>query len=533
MASASLVVNMPPSGNGEEIVQLVAASGRAEARDQSAWWTRGSFALFLVLLSTVSLILPLVPPLVDVPGHIGRLYLMRGGSPFLDQFYSPGSWPVGNMGADMLIVPLAQVLGIEAASRVVILLIPPATVAAMLWVAREAHRELPPTAAFAVPLAYAQPFLFGFINYSVGLVVALGTFAVWLRLGNAGRLRARAVVMPGLALLTFLAHGTAWGILGLMSFAAEMMRNRDRGDRWAQALGRSILHCLPLALPLVTLLFWGAGSGGLTADWFGLSQKAQIITIFRDRWMIVDLASLFILGALLLHARGNPNLGWSRPLVGASVLLLLAFLLLPGRLFGSGYTDMRVAPVMLMLMVLAIGRRRDADPRAAQRLAIAAVGFAVVRLGCVAVSLHLAAERHEQLLVTLEHLPKNSRLAALVYRAPGEWSLPRNDHIGSLAIVRRDSFSNDQWEVEGGTSVDIHYPAAGRFQDDSSLVSDGVNFPTIEQALAQLPIKAFDALWLVDSAPRPTPTGWSLVHHAPGSALYLRTDQAGRRATHP
>jgi hypothetical protein len=481
-------------------------------------------------------LLPAIPPLVDVPGHIGRLHLMLGGSPFLDRFYSPGSWPIGNLGVDMFVLALGPAMGAEMATRIIVTLIPPLTVAAMLWVAREAHGRLPPTAAFAVPLAYSHPFLFGFVNYSIGVAFALLTFAVWLRLGNAGRLRARALIMAPLALITFVAHVSAWGLLGLMAFGAEVARRRDGEESWPRAIVRSVVQCLPLALPLILLLLWRSGAGGETSGWFNFILKAnRISTIFRDRWMAVDLASLFVVLAMLLYARDRRDLRWSRPLTGAALLVLLAFLIIPGWLFGSAYADMRIAPVMLILIVLAVGVRPGADRRHLHWLAVAAVSFAALRLGAVSVSLHIAADEHRQLLSALDHLPPRSRLVVLVDHRGNRWPLQRNDHIGSMAIARRDSFSNDQWELEGGTTVLIHYPAAGEFQSaDSQMVAEGnSNVPSMDQALAALPTDAFDALWLVDSVARPDPKGWVRIYHAPGNDLYLRGPQAGRRTTQP
>ncbi len=80
----------------------------------------------------------------------------------------------------------------------------------------------------------------------------------------------------------------------------------------------------------------------------------------------------------------------------------------------------------------------------------------------------------------------------------------------------------------------IHHPAAGRFESDNSQqVADGSNVASMEQSLAELPIGAFDALWLIDSVPRAEPKGWVRIYHAPGNDLYLRADHAGRRTTQP
>lgn len=505
--------------------------------ERAAWWQTRPFVACLVLLSVIPLLLPTVPPLVDVPGHIGRLHLMLGGSAFLSKFYSPGTWPIGNLGVDLLVMAIGRFTGAELATRIIVTLIPPATVLAMLWVAREAHGRLPPTAAFAVPLAYSHPFLYGFVNFSLAVVFALATFAMWLKLGRQTRFRTRAFVMVPLALATFVAHVSAWGLLGLLAFASESARERARGTTWLRTIKTSALRCLPLALPLIILLLWraGAGAGGATSGWFDpLDKVGRLMTVLRDRWLAIDLISLSVVITLLFYAWRSREAHFSRLLAWPAGLVLVAFLALPSTLFGSSFADMRIAPAMLILGVLSVNVAPAVDRRHAGWLAMFAVGFAIIRLTSVSLSLHLAANRHHELLAALDHLPRQSRVAVLVDHRSDWWPLPRNDHIGSMAIVRRDSFSNDQWDLEGGTSVRVHYPAAGRFMsDDSQIVAPHSNASSLQRALADLPRSAFDALWIVDSAPRQHPVGWLPIYQAPGNALYVRSDQAGRRATQP
>jgi hypothetical protein len=319
-----------------------------------------------------------------------------------------------------------------------------------------------------------------------------------------------------------------------MAFGSEVARRRRAGEPWPATVKRAILQCLPLALPLVVLLLWRSGASGGTERWFDLVQKLfWVLAVLRDRWLVIDLASLAIIAALLASPRYLRDLHWSSTLALPAGLILVAFLALPVVLFGSGYADMRIMSALVMLMVLSVGPRAGTEPRHAQAIAIVACGFAVLRLAAVAASLDLAADRHRQLLAALDHVPLRSRLAVLVDHGGNSWPLPRNDHFGSMAIARRDSFSNDQWELAGGTSLMIHHPAAGRFESDESQLVDDRGSRTMARSLKELPVDAFDALWLIDSAPRPDPLGWVRIYHAPGNDLYLRADQAGRRATQP
>ena len=149
------------------------------------WWEGRPFVAAMILLAFVPLIYPVIPPLVDLGGHMGRYKVAvdLANSPILQQWFSFRWLPIGNLGVDLLVVPLSKLMGVELATKLIVMSIPPMTVAGMLWVAREVHNRLPPTAAFALPLAFGHPFMFGFINFALSMALALLAFGLWLRLG--------------------------------------------------------------------------------------------------------------------------------------------------------------------------------------------------------------------------------------------------------------------------------------------------------------------------------------------------------------
>ena len=159
------------------------------------WWQERWFVAALILLAAVPLLYPAIPPLVDLPGHMGRyrIELDLGRSLELQRYYGFQWELIGNLGVDLLVYPLAKLFGLEVAVKMIAMSIPPMTVAGLLWVAREVHNRLPPTALFALPFALGHPFLFGFVNFTLSIALALLAFGLWLRLAKLGRLRLRAI----------------------------------------------------------------------------------------------------------------------------------------------------------------------------------------------------------------------------------------------------------------------------------------------------------------------------------------------------
>jgi hypothetical protein len=193
------------------------------------WWQTRTFVACVALASIIPLLWPEVPPLVDLPGHMGRyrVQLAIGDNPWLSQWYDFRWQLIGNLGIDLLIVPLAPIFGLQLAVKLIVMAIPALTVTGLLWIAREVHGRIPATALFALPLAYSYPFQFGFVNFALAMALALNMFALWLRLGRLERLRLRTILfVPGSCLL-WLCHTFGWGVLGVLAFSAELIRQHD------------------------------------------------------------------------------------------------------------------------------------------------------------------------------------------------------------------------------------------------------------------------------------------------------------------
>ena len=475
--------------------------------DGTPWWERRWTLALLVLVSAVPLLAPDIAPLVDLPGHLGRYHIQLelARSPALQRFYGFKWALIGNLGIDLLVIPLSKLFGLELAVKLVVLAIPPTTVAAFLLVAREAHGRLPPTALFVPPLAYGYPFMFGFVNFCLSMALAFLAFALWLRLGRLGRTQLRAALFVPIAVMVWIAHAFGWGTLGVLAFAAEAARQRGLGRSRAAAAMRGAVHAMALGTPFLLMLVWrtGAVEGG-TGDWFNMETKLHyFMLLLRDRWQAFDQLSILILLLVVFAGwRGR----WARPsnaLVLGAGLLFPLYLLLPRILLGSAYADMRLAPYLLATAVLAAGLSPDVPLRRARLIAAAGLAFALVRMGATTWSLFDHSRGFERELAALDRLPRGARVAAFVGKScNASYALARKDHLPSIATVRRDAFSNDQWALAGAQLLRVDHPAAGRFaRDPSQLVTErpcAGEWLSLDQSLRRLPRDAFDHVWLID-----------------------------------
>jgi hypothetical protein len=496
------------------------------------WWETRPFVAVIILLSAVPLMYPANPPLVDLFGHMGRyrVQLDLASSPWLQQFYDFKWTLIGNLGVDLLVIPLSGIFGLELAVKLIVLAIPPMTVAGFLWVAREVHHRLPPTAMFALPFVYSFPFLFGFTNFTLAMALAFLAFGLWLRLGRLGRTRLRALLFVPISFIIFVTHAFGWGALGLLAFSAEAVRQHDKGIGWWKAGLRAAPHALVMIGPAFLMLAWRSNvQQGSTADWFNLDAKLWwVFMALRDRWKWFDEASVALAGIVLAIALFSKRLTYSRNLAFSALVLLAGFLVLPRIIFGSAYADMRLAPFMIATALLAIRFRGETYMPTAQRLAWLGLGFYVLRIGATTISLAMAADDQTAKLQALDHVPRGARMVALAGQACDKrWELPRNSHLGSMAIVRREAFSNDQWIIEGANLLSIRYRQAGYFMADPSqqvrppACANRERWP-VNRALAAIPRDAFDYVWLLDPPPFDPKLldGMTPIWRGEGSLLY-------------
>ena len=301
----------------------------------SGWWTRNWYIAFLAIISIVPLIQPTVPPLIDLMGHMGRyrVEISDPSSPLLTRYYSFNWALMGNLGVDLLIVPMAKIFGLELGVKLIVMTVPPLTILGLLLVAREVHGRLPATAGLVAPFGYCWPFQWGFINYVFAMALTLNAFAFWLYLARVGRLRLRAGLFVPIGCLIWLAHGFAWGVLGLLAFSAEIVRMRDvEGRGYGESLWRGALHCLPLAPPMLLMVMWRSGAvAGKTTDWFNwIAKYVYLISALRNHWMNFDIVLVALLILFVLF--GISSIGWRdygfrmrRTLGVATLVLVIAF----------------------------------------------------------------------------------------------------------------------------------------------------------------------------------------------------------------
>lgn len=255
-----------------------------------------------------------LPPLIDYPNHLARLFVLASlpGDPELAKFYAPHWSVIPNLALDLAGPPLMDVLPVYAAGR---LLIAVAVLLPVIGTVAYASALGGRWWALGVGLvAWNNCLLYGFINFSIALGLALLLAAAWLRWRESRPFRAVAIAAFG-ALVLFACH-----LMGLVFFAVlisgtELFRVLERGRSAGVTQGRLpvMVGEGPPSKPFLGPAPQGVDGGPaatMTAVWRDRAAGGAPVALLPEAFRRgLPLALVFAVPALLYAASDLSQLG--------------------------------------------------------------------------------------------------------------------------------------------------------------------------------------------------------------------------------
>lgn len=459
-----------------------------------------ALGLLMALLSALPVVVTRLPQMGDYSAHLARYHVMIDGgrSTFLAQYYSfEWKW-TGNVGFDLAIGWFAPLFGLEAAGRILIMLIPLLTGLGILAVEWALRRRIGVGSLLAMTFIWTPSLIMGFVNFGLSMAAALLAFALWIEL--EGR-RWRWLPFLPIGIVVWACHVSGWGILGIMVFGYEWSRHKN----W-----RAFLAPWPLLLPVGPLLFGGGTKGILTyGNHVWIYKQAIWKRAMRDQIFWLDMATPLLVGAAVLAAFFTRKVDWR---LGWAVLILVVMTFaVPRRIVGGDYADYRLISTAFLVACLAIAWR---PPRWA--LYLAPLLF-LVRLGATTEAWYEGGQEMQQLLTTLDHLPQGAKVANVVAMERTDWPNNSFDHLAGYAVVRRDALTNVNFAIptihmlqvrEGGHA--FADPTQRLFYQRGKPI-DLTNFA---------PARMADYFWYIGKQePAALPPGAEVIYRTKGSLL--------------
>jgi len=456
--------------------------------------------VWLAWLSLLALALPVllvrVPPIVDYPNHLARLWLLMGGArlPPLSEFYAV-DWAGAstNLGIDLVAAALAPLVAAEPLTRALLLLalvLPP--LGALLLNRAVLGGWHPWLAGFGV-LAWNWTLVAGFLNFqlSIGaaLLLAAADRALVTRLdahpdprlgasGRGGWILAAWRVLASVPLLVLHPFGLFFfaALLCGLAWGGRLGAARD----WPRRAGAALLAALPTLLPAA--LLWllspappGSDAAAAATGWVEFSLRIKLSTLsagFGTYHRGVDLVMVGLLMLPVLWALWRGRLRRHAGLLVAAAGLVVLGVVVPRQVSGAYWVDVRF-PVMALLCAaaalrpeprltaslapgLAPGAAGDARGAAARRfalpvLALAMLSVSLARTGWISAVWLQRSEDTASVERVLSRLPVGADLLPVMNwpawqggdRPLGRFivpALPAFWHLPLLAVPERRAF---------------------------------------------------------------------------------------------
>jgi hypothetical protein len=314
------------------------------------------------LICILPLLLTAHLPLVDLPGHLARQYVLRdwANSPALQQFYYIQWALVPNLALEIFVLAARQVMSIDMAVRAFCI----STMLLLFFGTRLVNRELSNHSSrvyrVAPLLCYGGPFQYGFLSYCFGVGLAVLCFGFYLRFRHHPRGRLTAgLVLAGFTLM--LCHLVAFAIFAIAVGSCELVYGFAAAGGFARRLPLELVKrqiwpicCL---IPVLVIFAWlGPPNVDLAANkltqFSSLHDKVRSlasITLLSSPALEVPLLALAFAGlAAALFGRLVRFHAIGLTIV---VILLMLWLALPQSLLGASFIDYRIPWALAFFLV--------------------------------------------------------------------------------------------------------------------------------------------------------------------------------------
>ena len=483
----------------------------------------------MCMVLMVPLLVVDVPPLLDYPNHLARVFVLASlpGDQMLGQFYKPHWSIIPNLAFDLIAPGLMQVLPVHGAGR---LLIAVAMLLPVLGTVAYNRALGGRWWSFGVGVvAYNGCLLYGFLNFSIGLGLALLLAAAWLRWRDVLPFRTIMLAMVG-AVALFACH-----LMGLIFFAlligsAEASRVHGlRAGAWPKVmLSRLVPLLLVFAGPTVLYACSELNQLGGDAEFVGpVAKLVHLTSAFSNYDFALDIVTSVVVigivaGALVARFGRFPGPGaW------AFLILAALYFAAPAAWKGTYFLDRRFAAILaFMLFAGFVPRGWPAGLRQAAAVAIGVLF--VIRLTL----LTAVWADHRSDLNDIRRVLQPVQPGQAVYVAelglherPAYWDANPHwrllsdgarldEHLGALAVIEHRAYWPFMFDVPSQQPIETREPYR-------TLASRIGQMPTYQQAVVA-DVCGFDYVLLMeaDAVPDLPAARFRLLERSGFAALY-------------
>jgi hypothetical protein len=411
-------------------------------------------AVLIVLLAPIA-ITPL-PPLLDYPNHLARLYLLQFGAadPILGKMYRAHWSVVPNLAFDVLVPPLLRFVPVLVMGRLILAAIVVAGMAGVFCYAKACFGRVSWWQLGVGLVTYHDLIIMGFINFDLSIGLALLFAAHWIARRDAHPVQAIGVAIVAAAALFFV-HIFGMVFYLILIGSCELSRiYAARGHRPRALLVRGCGLLAVVILPFIlSRLSPAAGADPDMAFNSPLQRLTQTFGPFLDYWRPLDIPTGCAVLAALGVMRFRRWIAVAPEAIAAGVVLAVIIVICPDDMMETGFVRDRF-PAMAGLLLFA-GLRTLAMPKPVARAFLLALGtLFVVHIGEVGWVWRGAQADVAEFRQAIQPIPPGSKVLSVIVEQednPGYWSTQHSSgilrhyqmtyiHLPALVVFERRAF---------------------------------------------------------------------------------------------
>lgn len=386
-------------------------------------------AVLAAMVLVPALLFPL-PPLIDYPNHLARIWLIAGGVhvPPMDRFYFEDWRGVGaGIGIDAmakLLSPVLPAAGIGLVLLMLAMLAPPLGAIALnarLFGGVNAWQP------FFLMFWCTQTLVAGFLNFQIGLGLALFAVAADPKAARGGVWALYGWrIASGIVLL--IVHPFALFFFAVLqaaiAFGGDRPVWRDLPARLSRASATAAIALVPLAIYF--LYVQGipgsedhAGARALYNGWQGTLRA--MVSPFTSYDIIIDFLTMLPLAALVVWALAKRKFQAHKGLIIAAAVFTVIAVFMPNTFGRTGWIDKRF-PLLALLTALS-ATRLTIDLKRQNWVLAAAVALVAVRTAWISLNWAAFTPLVDAMRTALADVPAGARVLPLQHDNTGRVGL--------------------------------------------------------------------------------------------------------------
>jgi hypothetical protein len=350
-------------------MRAVHALGGTDVAPAQAIRRNSMATVVLFALAVATLLWPIIsnpiPLLLDYAGHLSRIFVLYNlihGTGFPDM-YRIHLAVVPNLAVDGVVLALMQLgLPVEAAGRCFLVLMLLSLAIGVVLLHFAAFRRVSIWPVLALPFLYQEVMFWGFLNFLLGVGLALITVAFW-RLSERASLWRSGVLLLICSLVLFFTHLFAvllvFGMLVGVEFSSILRTTHSsRKKAWVRLAVSMVASAAPLSFLLFAPLIADNAPPTFDALRHAVSLQSIESRLKALLWFAwgydptLDTICLYSVMALTAYVLIRRSIRFDVPSLLPIVGLLVIYLLVPDGWFHTAYLPDRL-PFVLFLLAFA------------------------------------------------------------------------------------------------------------------------------------------------------------------------------------